>query len=132
VVAEGQFSKLVEAKDTRQIEADITDFIISLKEKHCSLASQQAYLTALIHFYSINDVMVRRKKIAKFLSNDDTVLPDILDNEEEGHHGEGDRPYTHEQIAKLLEFSDLRGKAMILLMCSSGTKGRGLTFAQNS
>jgi hypothetical protein len=76
--------------------------------------------------------MVRRKKIAKFLSNDDTVLPDILDNEEEGHHGEGDRPYTHEQIAKLLEFSDLRGKAMILLMCSSGTKGRGLTFAQNS
>jgi hypothetical protein len=53
--------------------------------------------------------MVRRKKIAKFLSNDDTVLPDILDNEEEGHRGEGDRPYTHEQIAKLLEFSDLRG-----------------------
>jgi hypothetical protein len=32
-VAEGQFSKLVEAKDTRQNEADITDFIISLKEK---------------------------------------------------------------------------------------------------
>ena len=89
-VAEGQFSKLVEAKDTRQIEADITDFIISLKEKYYSLASQQTYLTALIHFYSINDVMVRRKKIAKFLSNDDTVLPDILDNEEEGHRGEGD------------------------------------------
>ena len=85
-VAEGQFSKLVEAKDTRQNEADITDFIISLKEKYYSLA----YLTALIHFYSINDVMVRRKKIAKFLSNDDTVLPDILDNEEEGHRDEGD------------------------------------------
>ncbi|MFL6344468.1 MAG: hypothetical protein ACJ71A_03360 [Nitrososphaeraceae archaeon] len=40
--------------------------------------------------------MVRRKKITKFLSNDDTVLPDILDNEEEGHRGEGDRPYTDE------------------------------------
>jgi site-specific recombinase XerD len=119
-VAEGQFSKLVEAKDTRQNEADITDFIISLKEKYYSLASQQAYLTALIHFYSINDVMVRRKKIAKFLSNDDTVLPDILDNEEEGHRGEGD---SHILMNKeLLEFSDLRGKAMILLMCSSGTR----------
>jgi hypothetical protein len=35
-VAEGQFSKLVEAKDTRQNEADITDFIISLKEKYYS------------------------------------------------------------------------------------------------
>lgn len=48
--------------------------------------------------------MVRRKKIAKFLSNDDTVLPDILDNEEEGHRGEGDRPYTHEQSLSTLSF----------------------------
>jgi hypothetical protein len=36
--------------------------------------------------------MVRRKKITKFLSNDDTVLPDILDNEEEGHRGENITP----------------------------------------
>jgi hypothetical protein len=28
------FSKLIDDKDTRQIEADIIDFIISLKEKH--------------------------------------------------------------------------------------------------
>ncbi|MFL6398368.1 MAG: hypothetical protein ACJ72J_02155 [Nitrososphaeraceae archaeon] len=66
-----KFDELIEGKDIRIIEADIIDFIISLKEKHCSLHSQQVYLSALIHFYSINDVIVRQKKIAKFLSNDD-------------------------------------------------------------
>jgi hypothetical protein len=37
------FASLIEEKYTRQIEADVIDFIISLKEKHYSLASQQAY-----------------------------------------------------------------------------------------
>src|ERR1041385_6116468 len=65
------FSSLIEGKDTREIEISIQRFIVSLKERNYSLASQKSYLDALIHFYDINDVMIRRKKIAKFLSNDD-------------------------------------------------------------
>jgi site-specific recombinase XerD len=90
------FASLIEEKDTRQIESDMIDFIITLKEKHYSLATQQTYLYALIHFYDVNDIMVRRKKIAKFLSNDDIMAG--------GEEGEGDKPYTHQQIAKLLDF----------------------------
>jgi hypothetical protein len=57
------FADLIEDKDTRQIEADIIDFMISLNKRCYTLNSQQCYLNALIHFYSINDVIVRRKKI---------------------------------------------------------------------
>jgi hypothetical protein len=56
------YAVLIEGKDVREIEADIIDFIVSLKDRHYSLESQKSYLNALIHFYSINDVMVRRKK----------------------------------------------------------------------
>jgi site-specific recombinase XerD len=57
-VSPTDFASLIQDKDTRQIEADVINFIISLKEKHYSLRSQDAYLSALIHFYSINDVIV--------------------------------------------------------------------------
>jgi integrase len=61
--------------------------------------------------------MVRRKKIAKFMSNDDTPAAG-----EGGGFVKFDKPYTHQQIARLLEFSDLREKAIILLMASSGMR----------
>jgi hypothetical protein len=105
-IPQGEYSQLIAGKqqeqdnDTiiiKQIEDDIADFIIFLKERNYSLSSQQGYLDALNHFYEINDIMIRRKKISKFLSNDD--------NDGEGG---GDKPYTHEQIAKLLEFADIR------------------------
>ena len=127
-IADGQYSQLIEDKDTRIIEDDIIDFIISLKERNYSLASQKACLTALIHFYSINDLVLNRKKIGKFLSNDDDVI--VVNNNDNDNNpseisqdqGSGDKPYTHEQIARLLDFSDIRTKVIILLMCSSGMR----------
>ncbi len=58
------------------------------------------------------------------MSNDDVVFSETekehdLNNNDSGN---GDKPYTHEQIAKLLEFADIRTKVMILLMCSSGMR----------
>jgi integrase len=117
------YQDLIEDKDTRTIESDIIDFLISLKEKHYSLSSQEVYLSALIHFYTINDVNVRRKKISKFLSNDDTSTDaDICRDIGDSSGGNNDKPYSHQQIARLLEFSDLREKAIILLMASSGMR----------
>jgi integrase len=131
-IAKQDFASLIEGKDSREIEKDIINFIIFLKNKHYSLASQKVYLAALIHFYSINDINVRRKKIAKFLSNDDDNDNNQRSLSEQGQVqdqkglGDGDKPYTREQILKLLEFSDLRTKAIILLLSSTGMRLGGL------
>jgi hypothetical protein len=65
------FSSLIEEKNIRQIEADVIDFIKLLKESIIPYLLRR--LSALVHFFSINDVIIRRKKIAKFLSNDDLL-----------------------------------------------------------
>ncbi|MFL6454818.1 MAG: hypothetical protein ACJ71J_15000 [Nitrososphaeraceae archaeon] len=124
-IADGQYFQLIEDKDTRTIEDDIIDFIISLKERNYSLASQKACLSALIHFYSINNLVLNRKKIGKFLSSDDVIIVNNNNNltsEVSQDQGSGDKPYTYEQIAKLLEFSDIRTKVIILIMSSAGLR----------
>jgi site-specific recombinase XerD len=70
----GDFASLIEGKHTREIEADIRDFIKSLKDRHYAFASQKTYLAALCHFYSFNDVVLNRKKLSGFLSNDDCAV----------------------------------------------------------
>ena len=122
--SQGQYSQLIEGKDTRDIESDIASFISSLRERHYTLGSQKSYLNALIHFYSMNDVPIRRKWISKFMSNDD--------NNNEDDNGNGEKPYTRDQIARLLEYSDIRSRAMILLMCSSGMRVGGLSSVTDS
>jgi site-specific recombinase XerD len=69
-------------------------------------------------------MMIRRKKISKFLSSDDIVVIEENSNNSglSGSGGDGYRPYTYEQIANLLEFADIRTKVIILLMCSSGMR----------
>jgi hypothetical protein len=81
------YSQLIEGKDAKSIETEIIDFIVSLKERNYSLASQKAYLSALTRFYSINDVTLRREKISKFMSNDYVVIITYDDNSSGGDRG---------------------------------------------
>jgi hypothetical protein len=73
-ITPGEYSQLIDGKDLKVIEADVIDFIVFLKENHYTSSSQKSYLNALMHFYGINDVNIRRKKISKFLSNDDSIV----------------------------------------------------------
>jgi len=111
--------------DAKIVESDIIGFLVSLRERHYSYGSRQCYLNAICHFYDINDVPIRRKKISRFLgSNDDESVATADDNDITGGLVEyrEDKPYSHEQIARLLEFSDERTKIMILLMSSAGLR----------
>ncbi len=103
-------------KDPKDIEKDIMNFMVWLKQQGYSLNSQKIYLNALTHFYDINDVTIRQRKMAKFMSNSDIRSP-----QQEGQ-GRGEKPYTHGQIAKLLEYADIRTKPMVLLMCSTAMR----------
>jgi hypothetical protein len=74
------------------IEEKIIEFIIALRTDSdfaVSYRTRATYLTAILTFYDINDVILRKKKIAKFLG-------------EESTRKYKDRAYTTEEIKKLL------------------------------
>lgn len=126
--AEGRYSQLIEGKDPKVIESYVIGFIVSLKERHYSSGSQKICLSALLHFYSYNDIMLNRKNLSAYLSNDDVIETTYDGNNDDDNVGSnnicdsGDKPYTHEQIAKLLEFADIRTKVIILVMASAGLR----------
>ena len=65
-------------------------------------------MAALYHFFSINDVVINRKKLARFLG------------EQENKYEY--RSYTIEEISSLHSLCDERGKAIVLLMASTGMR----------
>ena len=121
------FASIIKGKSVKEIEADNIDFIISIKERHYSLPSHKMYLGALSHSYSIDDITLNRKKLSRFLSNDDAIIEDKFYNHNNTGSGnnsnnESDQPYTREQIPKLLEYADPRTIAMILIMASAALR----------
>lgn len=96
-------------QDHKTTEMDIIDLIIDLKENKClSSSSLNNFIAALVHFFSINDVVLNRKKISKFMG--------------EHEHKFEYRSYTHDEIGQLLSVMDERGKAVVLLMASTGMR----------
>ncbi len=78
--------------------------------RHSGLAYSTAlvHLAALYHFFSINDITINRKKLSKFVG------------EQENKYEY--RSYTHDEISRLLSLCDERGKVIVLLMASTGMR----------
>ena len=104
------YDDLLYGGDIKQIQARIEDFLIHIQnpDYHIRPATVGYYLVSIRFFYTMNDIVLNWKKIAK-------VLP-------APRKGTEDRPYTRDEIAKLLEKADQRGRVVILLMCSSGMR----------
>ena len=106
-----KFNALLEGEpedaDSKKIEQSIIDFIIILK-KEKSYSAIHNYVSAVIAFYKINDIMLNVNKIARFMPQQ--------------RKSNKDRAYTHEEIARLLSVSDERMRAIILLLASSGMR----------
>jgi site-specific recombinase XerD len=98
--------------DTKSIESHIRDFIIYLRdEKKLADGTINGYVSAIIHFYDCqlhSDINIRWKKLKVFQRKNTKTVDDV--------------PYTREQIAKMLEISQLREKVIILLMSSVGVR----------
>jgi integrase len=100
--------------DKQKIEDKIRDYITFLRvDKKLSSNTINVYVAAIAHFYSMNNVILNWKRLSKFKGKKRLVVED--------------KPYTKEQIRRLLEFADLRVKCMILLMCSAGLRRGALT-----
>jgi hypothetical protein len=55
--------------DPRKIEDHIINFIISMKEKGKIFSTIHNYVSAIIKFYTINDVALNTTKISRFMPN---------------------------------------------------------------
>ena len=57
------------SRNPRIIEQSIIDILIDMRHRHqLSYSSQNGFLAAITHFFSINDVSLNCKKIKKFMS----------------------------------------------------------------
>lgn len=102
------------SKNPRTIESEIIEEIFRQQDNDkLSYSSINIFLSAMTHFFAINDVIINRKKIKKFLGEH------ISKNEF--------RAYTIEEISKILEISDQRDKAIVLIFASTGMRVGGLT-----
>jgi hypothetical protein len=94
-------------QDQKQIQQKIIDYISYLKkERTVAAVTINLYLAPIFHFYSMNDIILNRKKIGRF-------IPEITKVHK-------DRAYTTEEIAKLSNFYDLQNRAIVLLFASTG------------
>jgi hypothetical protein len=104
--------------DSKIIESQVIDFLFSLRSKGLTSSSLKGYFCAIAHFYIMNDILLNRKKIIKFINTD----------ERKKHKNTG---YTSEQIHKLLDVCDERTKAIILIYASTGIRLASFPLLQN-
>jgi integrase len=95
-------------KDPRLIEENIISFISSLKKKGLGHAAVLNYVTPILTFFEINDFILNKKKIRKF-------IPVYKKTRR-------DRAYTHEEIQRLLDIADERMRVVIYILASSGIR----------
>jgi len=95
-------------KDAHKIADKIIEFIMDLKSRGKGYAAIHNYVSAILAFYKINDVILNISKINKFIPAQKKIKKD--------------RAYTSEEISKFLEIGDERIRVAILLMCSSGVR----------
>jgi len=90
------------------IELKIVEFINEMKSNGKGYSTIHNYVSSILAFYKINDIVLNIVKINKFIPIARKVR--------------NDRSYTREEISKLLEISDERFRVVILLMASSGIR----------
>jgi site-specific recombinase XerC len=90
------------------IQKNIILFIEYCKQKKLSYNTIFGYVTGLHHFYEYNDANLKWKRIKAHLPAKEKRIDD--------------RAYTHEEIKRMVDIANLRDKAIILVMCSSGAR----------
>jgi integrase len=96
------------------IQNQIIQYLIYLKNPPVSLryATRSQYIAAIITFYDLNEVVLDKKRIYRYLGEEERPI----DN----------RGYSTEEITKMLEVCDERVRALILFLSSTGVRIRAI------
>jgi integrase len=90
------------------IETNIIAYIRKMRSQDLSYSTQNSRLSAIVLFYTMNDIVINRKKIGKFLGEHIKTVRD--------------RAYTISEIHKIVDVCDLKYKVFVLLMASTGCR----------
>jgi len=108
------YDTLLQGYSTKEMEVIIIEYIIYLRDQRkVSPSTIKVYVAALKHFFEMNDFIgINWEKVSKYMGKFYTISED--------------RPYTREEIGKLVNAAhSLRDKAIILLLSSSGLRVSG-------
>lgn len=95
-------------QDKNIIQNNIISYILKLKEEGYSYASMDLRLSAINSFFTMNDIIINRKRIGRYLGEHVKTIKD--------------RAYTKEEIKKMIDASDIKFKVFITLMASTGCR----------
>jgi integrase len=95
-------------EDTKDLQRNVITFIEYLKGKNLSYSTIKGYVAGVRHFYESNDIELKWKRVNAHLP----IRQRVVD----------DRVYTHEEIKSMVDIANLRDKAVVLLMASSGMR----------
>ena len=88
-------------------------YLMKMKEKGLSYSTRNSAMSAIKHFYMINDKELNGKKLARFLGENTKTVKD--------------RAYTHEEIKRILDKCDERKRVLVLILSSTGMRIGGLS-----
>jgi site-specific recombinase XerD len=101
-------SLLLHQANPRAIEAQLIDYVMSLRNDGIAYATIQYLIAPLFTFYQLNDVVLNRKKVQRYLGEPKRVVRD--------------KAYTTENIQQALQNADQRMRMIILLLASTGCR----------
>ena len=99
---------LLHATNPRLIETQIIDWIMTLRNGGVSYATIKFLVAPIFTFYLLNDVIINRTKVLRYLGEFKRVVKD--------------QAYTTEQIQQALQNADQRMRMILLLLASTGCR----------
>jgi integrase len=99
---------LLHASTPKIIEAQIIDYIMTLRKDGVAFTTIKSFIAPILTFYTLNDVVLNKRKITRYLGEYRRVVKD--------------RAYTIEEIAKALGTADERLRLIIFYLSSTGAR----------
>lgn len=100
-------SDLMFLGDTKHIQSHLIDYMVYLKN-NVAYSTRIVRSSAVFTFYAMNDIILNKKKLYRYLGEQVKV-----------HR---DRAYTIEEISRLIQHSELRLNSIVLFLSSTGMR----------
>ena len=103
-----EVDSLLETNSPKIIEAQLIDYIMSLRNDGIAYSTIKYLLAPIFTFYQLNDVLLNKKNVFRYLGEYKRVIKD--------------KAYTTAQIRQALQNADQRMRMIILLLSSTGCR----------